>query len=45
MSRQSKNKVHDQEHRSSPVQDDDYGYRQRIVRDPEGHEWLIQKKI
>jgi PhnB protein len=30
---------------TSPVKDYDYGYRQGIVRDPEGHEWLIQKKI
>ena len=30
---------------TSPVKDYDYGYRQGMVRDPEGHEWLIQKKI
>jgi PhnB protein len=29
----------------SPVRDFDYGYRQGIVMDPEGHKWLIQKKI
>lgn len=32
-------------HELSPVQDFDYGYQQGIVADPEGHEWLIQKKI
>jgi len=32
-------------HVSSPVQDYDYGYRQGIVVDPFGHQWLIQKKI
>ena len=30
---------------SSPVQDYDYGYRQGIIVDPFGHQWLIQKKI
>jgi len=30
---------------SSPVQDYDYGYRQGIIADPFGHQWLIQKKI
>lgn len=30
---------------SSPMQDYDYGYRQGIVTDPFGHQWLIQKKI
>jgi PhnB protein len=30
---------------TSPVQDYDYGYRQGIVVDPFGHQWLIQKKI
>lgn len=29
----------------SPVQDFDYGYRQGIIVDPFGHQWLIQKKI
>jgi PhnB protein len=29
----------------SPVKDYDYGYRQGIVVDPFGHQWLIQKKI
>ncbi len=29
----------------SPIQDYDYGYRQGIVVDPFGHQWLIQKKI
>lgn len=29
----------------SPIQDYDYGYRQGIVADPFGHQWLIQKKI
>jgi len=29
----------------SPIQDYDYGYRQGIVIDPFGHQWLIQKKI
>jgi len=30
---------------ASAVQDYDYGYRQGIVVDPFGHQWLIQKKI
>ena len=30
---------------SSPIQDYDYGYRQGVVVDPFGHQWLIQKKI
>ena len=30
---------------SSPVQDYEYGYRQGIIVDPFGHQWLIQKKI
>jgi PhnB protein len=30
---------------SSPMQDFEYGYRQGIVADPFGHQWLIQKKI
>jgi PhnB protein len=30
---------------SYPVQDYDYGYRQGIIVDPFGHQWLIQKKI
>jgi PhnB protein len=30
---------------SSPMQNYDYGYRQGIVTDPFGHQWLIQKKI
>lgn len=29
----------------SPAQDYDYGYRQGTIKDPFGHEWLIQKKI
>jgi PhnB protein len=29
----------------SPIQDFEYGYRQGIVADPFGHQWLIQKKI
>jgi PhnB protein len=29
----------------SPIQDFEYGYRQGIVVDPFGHQWLIQKKI
>ncbi len=28
-----------------PIQDHDYGYQQGVVADPEGHEWLIQKRI
>jgi PhnB protein len=30
---------------SSSMQDYDYGYRQGVVADPFGHQWLIQKKI
>jgi PhnB protein len=30
---------------SSPLQDYDYGYRQGVVTDPFGHQWLVQKKI
>jgi PhnB protein len=29
----------------SPMEDFDYGYRQGVVQDPFGHQWLIQKKI
>ena len=29
----------------SPIQDFDYGYRQGVVQDPFGHQWLIQRKI
>ncbi len=29
----------------SPMQDYDYGYRQGVVADPFGHQWLIQKAI
>lgn len=29
----------------SPIQDYDYGYRQGVITDPFGHQWLIQKKI
>lgn len=29
---------------TSPLQDYDYGYRQGVVTDPFGHQWLIQKK-
>ncbi|MEN3337443.1 MAG: PhnB protein [Acidobacteriota bacterium] len=29
----------------SPMQDFDYGYRQGIVGDPFGHQWLLEKKI
>lgn len=28
-----------------PVQDFDYGYRQGVVVDPFGHQWLVQKRI
>ena len=28
---------------SSPMQDYDYGYRQGVVTDPFGHQWLLQK--
>lgn len=30
---------------TSPMRDYDYGYRQGVVTDPAGHQWLIQKKI
>ena len=30
---------------ASAMQDYDYGYRQGVVIDPFGHQWLIQKKI
>jgi PhnB protein len=29
----------------SPPQTFDYGYRQGVVADPYGHQWLIQKKV
>ena len=29
----------------SPAQDYDYGYRQGRVRDPFGHQWMLEKKI
>jgi PhnB protein len=29
----------------SPVQDYDYGYRQGKVKDPFGHQWMIEQKI
>ena len=29
----------------TPLQTFDYGYRQGVVADPFGHQWLIQKKI
>ena len=29
----------------SPAQDYDYGYRQGMLRDPFGHEWMIEKKL
>jgi PhnB protein len=29
----------------SPMQDFDYGYRQGVVEDPFGHQWMLQKKI
>jgi PhnB protein len=29
----------------SPMQDFDYGYRQGVVRDPFGHQWLLEKRI
>lgn len=32
-------------HISSSIQDYDYGYRQGVIVDPFGHQWLIQKKI
>jgi PhnB protein len=28
-----------------PMQDYDYGYRQGVVADPFGHQWMLQKKI
>ena len=28
-----------------PMQDFDYGYRQGIVADPFGHQWLLERKI
>jgi len=30
---------------TSDMQDYDYGYRQGVITDPFGHQWLIQKKI
>jgi PhnB protein len=30
---------------TSKVKDYEYGYRQGVVTDPFGHQWLIQKKI
>ena len=30
---------------TSPMQDYDYGYRQGVITDPFGHQWLLQKKI
>jgi PhnB protein len=30
---------------TSPLQDYDYGYRQGVVTDPFGHQWLIQSVI
>jgi PhnB protein len=30
---------------SSEMQNYDYGYRQGVITDPFGHQWLIQKKI
>jgi PhnB protein len=30
---------------TSPVQSYDYGYRQGVVTDPFGHQWLVQKRI
>jgi PhnB protein len=32
-------------HIQSAMQDYDYGYRQGVVVDPFGHQWLVQKKI
>ena len=29
----------------NPMKDYDYGYRQGLVMDPFGHQWLIQKRI
>src|SRR3954469_22228948 len=28
-----------------PMQDYDYGYRQGVIADPFGHQWLLEKKI
>jgi PhnB protein len=28
-----------------PMQDYDYGYRQGVIADPFGHQWLLQKRI
>jgi PhnB protein len=30
---------------TSPAQDYDYGYRQGVVKDPFGHQWMLEKKI
>lgn len=30
---------------TNPIQDFDYGYRQGVITDPYGHQWLLQKKI
>jgi PhnB protein len=30
---------------TSPVQDYDYNYRQGVVTDPFGHQWLVEKRI
>jgi PhnB protein len=32
-------------HQTKPMRDYDYGYRQGVVTDPAGHQWLIQKRI
>lgn len=29
----------------NPAQDYDYGYRQGVVQDPFGHQWMIEKRI
>jgi PhnB protein len=29
----------------NPMQDWDYGYRQGVIADPFGHQWLLEKKI
>jgi PhnB protein len=29
----------------SPLQTFEYGYRQGVVADPFGHQWLIQKRV
>jgi PhnB protein len=29
----------------SGMQDFDYGYRQGVVIDPFGHQWLLQRKV